>query len=294
MQTWITIDTGKHEVKIASPSRLIRTRPWPNNARAAVSLTFDVDADAGDCWRHLSGRLTLLSEAQYGIGAGLQRLVRLLHAHDIKATFYVPGEVADNYPDEVRKLFDDGHEIGHHGYFHLFTDTVRQVEEREELLRGIEALVRVTGDRPAGYRSPGWELTPVTLELLVQEGFGYDSSCMGDDNPYMLRDGSRQILELPIDWSLDDWVFFRFARDAGGIMSDPEALLRTWTREIMNAMEESRHVTLTMHPEVMGRGYRCHVLGEFIGWLKSQNIWIANHAQVVHFLTSAPPTPSAR
>lgn len=277
----------------SAPTR-IATGHWPKGAPAAVSLTFDVDADAGDCWRHLSKRLTTLSEAQYGIGKGLQRILRVLRSHDVNATFYVPGEVAHKYAQEIRALADAGHEVGHHGYFHLFTDTVRPAEEREELLRGIDALTEVLGHRPAGYRSPGWELTPLTLELLQREGFLYDSSCMGDDEPYTLRYGGHEILELPIDWSLDDWVYFRFARDEGGLMSDPEALIRTWTREVQNAMEESRHITLTMHPEVMGRGYRCHVLSELIGWLKARNVWIVNHGELVRFLTADAGAAQAR
>jgi len=269
----------------SAPTR-IATTPWPKGAPAAVSLTFDVDADAGDCWRRLSGRLTTLSEAQYGIGKGLERILRVLRGHEVTATFYVPGEVAHKYPQAIKALADAGHEVGHHGYHHLFTDTVRPTEERDELLRGLDALTEVLGRRPAGYRSPGWELTPLTLELLDREGFLYDSSCMGDDEPYTLRHGGHEILELPIDWSLDDWVFFRFSREAGGLMSDPEALLRTWTREMQNAIEESRHVTLTMHPEVMGRGYRCHVLSELIDWLRARNVWIVNHAELVRFLTA--------
>jgi peptidoglycan/xylan/chitin deacetylase (PgdA/CDA1 family) len=260
--------------------------PWPGGAKAAVSLTFDLDADVGECWRHLSNRLTSQSEARYGAGRGLDRLSELLARHDVAATFYVPGEIAIMYPDKVRDLAARGHEIGHHGFFHLANDQVREVEQRNEILRGVEAIEQAIGIRPVGYRSPGWELTPCTLELLVEQSFRYDSSCMGDDRPYQLSHDGHSILELPVHWSLDDWVFFRFTRDGGGILSDPDALLNTWKREVLSAIAEQRHVTFTMHPEVMGRGYRSHVLDEFVRWLKDHgNVWIANHAQIVRQLS---------
>jgi peptidoglycan-N-acetylglucosamine deacetylase len=261
---------------------------WPGGASCAVSLTFDLDADVGECWRHFSRRLTSKSQAQYGAGRGLQRLIDLLTREKLEATFYVPGEIARMYPEKIRDLHARGHEIGHHGYFHLRSDQVREVEERDEILRGIAALEEATGHRPVAYRSPGWELTPLTLELLIAEGFQYDSSCMGDDRPYMLRFESLSIVELPIHWSLDDWVYFPFTRDEGGIMSNPDALVNTWKREVLCAMQEHRHVTFTMHPEVIGRGYRCHLLSEFVSWMKAQKaIWIANHATVVRHLRSA-------
>lgn len=267
---------------------------WPGSARCAVSLTFDFDADVGECWRHLAQRLTSLSEARYGAERGLWRLLDVLHAAQVQATFYVPGEIANLHPDKVREIAHKGHEIGHHGFFHLANDKIREAEQRDELLRGIEALERITRMRPIAYRSPGWELTPFTLQLLVEQGFSYDSSCMGDDHPYELVHGGYSILELPVHWSLDDWVYFGFTRDGGGTMSDPQALLNTWKREVLSAIEEGRHVTFTMHPEVMGRGYRSHLLAELIQWLKDQDcVWIANHAQVVrHLRTLASASPA--
>lgn len=264
---------------------------WPGGHKAAVSLTFDLDADVGDSWRKLSSFLTTLSEAKFGAGRGLERLLRVLQDHQVPSSFFVPGEIAELHPVEVKAVMQAGHEIGHHGYIHLAIDRIREVEQREEMYRGLEALDKL-GVRPAGYRCPGWDLTRYTLDLLVKEGFRYDSSCMGDDRPYYLHSGDSRMLELPVHWSLDDWVFFRFANgniyDGGGTMSDPDACLNTWKREVLNAVDEGGHVTITMHPEVMGRGYRCHMLSEFIGWLKDDaKVWVATHAQVADHLQQA-------
>jgi len=265
---------------------------WPSGHRAAVSLTYDLDADVGKSWRNMEG-LTTLSEAKFGAGRGLERLMGVMADHKVKSTFFVPGEICELYPEEVCEIADDGHEIGHHGHIHLAIDRIRGIEQREEMDRGMQALAKL-GIRPSGYRCPGWDLTPFTLELLLEEGFRYDSSCMGDDRPYYLKSGSRKLLEMPVHWSLDDWVFFRFSNgniyDGGGTMSDPQACLNTWKREVENASLEGRHVTITMHPEVMGRGYRSHLLSEFIGWMKADaNVWVATLDEVADHLKEPKP-----
>jgi peptidoglycan/xylan/chitin deacetylase (PgdA/CDA1 family) len=262
--------------------------PWLQGADVAVSLTFDLDADVGVGWRQLTDRLTSLSEAQYGAERGIARLRGVLEERDIAATFFVPGEVAQKHPVLIQELATQGHEVAHHGYYHLATDKIRAVEQYDELMRGIAALEQVCGIRPAGYRSPGWELTPYTLRLLVREGFVYDSSCMGDDQPYVISDDDVSLLELPVHWSLDDWVFFGFTRDGGGVLQDPEALLNTWRREFLSAVDEGRHVTYTMHPEVMGRGYRAHTLAEFIDWMRqTADVRFVTHKEVAKDLGHA-------
>ena len=265
---------------------------WPSGHKAAVSLTYDLDADVGKSWRNMDG-LTTLSEAKFGAGRGLERLMGVMTDHKVKSTFFVPGEICELYPEVVCEIADDGHEIGHHGYIHLAINRIRSIEQREEMDRGMQALAKL-GIRPTGYRCPGWDLTPFTLELLLEEGFRYDSSCMGDDRPYYLKSGSRKLLEMPVHWSLDDWVFFRFSNgniyDGAGTMSDPQACLNTWKREVENAATEGRHVTITMHPEVMGRGYRSHLLSEFIGWMKADaNVWVATLDEVADHLKEPRP-----
>jgi peptidoglycan/xylan/chitin deacetylase (PgdA/CDA1 family) len=274
-----------------SQSDSIKLPAWPHGCKAAVSLTYDVDADV--YWRQMEGRLTTRSEAQFGARTGLRRILDMMKEHGASGTFFVPGEIARIYPTEIMSILEAGHEIGNHGHIHLTIDMIREIEQRDELLRGSEELEKLTGVRPRGYRCPGWELTPFTLELLLKEDFRYDSSCMGDDRPYYLQSGSRPLLEFPVHWSLDDWVFFRFGRDRGamrsdtyfgGEMSNPEACFNTWKREIQNAIIEGRHVTLTMHPETIGRGYRSHFLSELVGWMKSEKVWVASLEQVANHI----------
>ncbi|MCQ6273344.1 polysaccharide deacetylase [Pseudarthrobacter sp. R1] len=256
---------------------------WPDIKAAAVSLTFDVDAEAG--WLgegdEYARRLTILSEGRYGITRGVPRILDLLSRYGIPATFFVPGYTAEHHPGLVTALLEAGHEVAHHGYLHLRSDKVSLQKQRDEIERGLLALERAGAPRPAGYRSTSWELTPETFALLVEHGFTYDSSCMGDDRPYVERWNSLQILELPVHWSLDDYPRFGWNIDGGGNVTDPEELHRCWTAEFESARDEKRHTSFTMHPEVIGRPYRLAQLERVIEHMAaSDDVWFARLDQI--------------
>jgi peptidoglycan/xylan/chitin deacetylase (PgdA/CDA1 family) len=237
---------------------------WPGGAEVAVSWTFDLDAESG--WLGVgpqyARRLSTLSEGRYGAVRGTPRILDLLARHGIRATFFIPGHTATLHPDAVRRIIDGGHEVAHHGHMHLRSDKATAQAQRDEIEQGLAALDAAGAGKPVGYRSTSWELTPETFDLLLEHGFGYDSSCMGDDRPYWESWGGRQILELPVHWSLDDWPRYGWSIDSGGNMVDPTELYTSWLAEFELAQAERRHVTFTMHPEVIGRGQR------FVQWAR--------------------------
>jgi peptidoglycan-N-acetylglucosamine deacetylase len=255
---------------------------WPGGARAAVALTFDVDAEApwlGEGPEYAS-RLTMLSQARYGPARGLGRILDLLAAAGLPATFYVPGHTADHYPAAVEAILERGHEVAHHGYLHLATERLDAAGQRAELERGLTALGR-HGVRPAGYRSPGWELTAETLALLAELGFRYDSSLMADDRPYWIESGRQQLLELPGHWSLCDWPYFGYTSPHGGLLTDPAVVERVWLEEFESARQEGRLVTYTMHPEAIGRGYCMRMLERVVTAMQARGrVWFATHAEI--------------
>ncbi len=262
---------------------------WPGGAEVAVALTFDVDGEApwlGEGAEN-SRRLTLLSQGRFGPARGLGRILGLLAARDVRATFYIPGHTVDHHPGAVAAIVAAGHEVAHHGYLHLGTDGLDASGQRAELERGLSALDR-QGVRPAGYRSPGWELTPETLSMLAELGFRYDSSLMADDRPYWETSGAQPLLELPGHWSLCDWPYFGWTPYHGGLLADPAAVERIWLEEFESARQEGRAVTYTMHPEAIGRGYLARMLDRLIGAMRDRGRpWFATHAEIAA-LAAAP------
>jgi peptidoglycan/xylan/chitin deacetylase (PgdA/CDA1 family) len=222
---------------------------------AQLSITVDVDGAAGlpGGGAGFEHRLSRCSEQTYGLGAGLTRILAVLSEFGVRATFYVPGVTAERHPDEIAGLAASGHEIGHHGHTHRFPHTLQAAEQRSEIAAGTAALHAIAGHVPAGYRAPGWELTRVTLEALGEAGFAWDSSLMGDDRPYSVEAAGRRLVELPVHWALDDAPHFVHT-------TDPAGLLAVWARELELALDERRHVTLTCHPEILGRAHRVDVL----------------------------------
>lgn len=238
--------------------------------RFPVALTFDVDAEtlwlARDPNSH--NKLVWLSQGRYGPREGLPRILRLLRRHEIRCTFFVPGMVIERYPDEIRRILDDGHEIAHHSYSHRWLDTLDEAAERDEMERGIELIERVSGRRPRGYRSPAAEFSERTIDLLVEYGFAYSSNMFDADAPYLLQRGGRPtaIVELPFAWALDDAPFFLYSgRLPGRSMAAPSAVLETWSLEFDGlAAEPGRIFVLAMHPQVIGRPSRMWLLEKFI------------------------------
>lgn len=256
---------------------------WPKNSPVAVSLTFDVDAEAGFLGDSptFARRLTSLSEGRFSVTRGVPRILEMLARHQIKGSFFVPGYTAQQHPGLIEQLLKGGHEVGHHGHMHLRSDKVSAQQQVDEMNLGLEALAKAGAPRPAGYRSSSWELTPETFDLVIDNGFAYDSSCMGDDRPYIETFNGRSIIELPVHWSLDDWPMFGWSIDNGGNFTHPRTLSDVWLAEYESARREGRHTSFTMHPEVIGRAARFEQLERFVERLVSDgDVWFARLDEV--------------
>lgn len=107
------------------------------------------------------------------------RTLDLLDKHNIKATFFILGWIADQFPDIVRMVSDRGHEVASKGYYHRSIRQMTPSEFREDLAHSRAALESVTGKRVLGYRVAHEWFKPEdcwALDVLAEEGFAYDSS----------------------------------------------------------------------------------------------------------------------
>jgi len=97
----------------------------------------------------------------------------------VKATFFVLGWIAERYPDLVRRIQKEGHEIACHGYAHKLIYTQSKEEFRQDIKNAKSILEDITGSEVIGYRAPSYSITNESkwaFEVLVEEGFKYDSS----------------------------------------------------------------------------------------------------------------------
>ena len=195
----------------------------------------------------------------------------------------MPGHTIEAFPELAERIVQEGHEIGHHGYCHEDPKPLELAEERKILERGIELIERLAGVPPRGYRCPSGSFSENTLALLLEYGFLYDSSMMADDHtPYYCRVGDRappdapyvfgrriDLLEIPFAWHLDDHPYFEHVRSRQGInpgLSDPSRVYEVWAGDFDYLCHKLGQgvFTLTMHPQVIGRGHRLLMLERLI------------------------------
>ena len=245
---------------------------WPGDTRCTVMLGFDIDGVSSAINRDPSSKNlpSLMSMREYGPSVATPRILDLLDRQEIRASFYIPGYVAETHEDLVRDIDSRGHEIAHHGYMHEPPATLTRDEEADVLDRGIEILSRLTGRAPAGYRSPSWELSEHSLELLADRDFVYDTSLMGDDIPYIVSVDDRTIVEIPVHWELDDAPYFSYAPSLGAsaVMASPGHVYDVWSAGFEGAYHYGRAFVLTMHPHVIGRPGRLRMLERLIEYIR--------------------------
>ena len=252
--------------------------------RHLVCLTFDFDAMSGFIARGLATP-TPVSRGEFGAVA-VPRILEILARFGAPSTWFIPGVVIGTYPEVCARIAAAGCEIGHHGWTHRTPASLGREQEEAELIRGGEAIERLTGRRARGYRSPAWDLSPHTVELLLEHGFAYDSSMMGHDwLPYFARQGDvieaeepmrfgqpTTLLEMPISWSLDDFPHFEYVVDRAGVrpgLQNASGVLENWLGDYDYMAREADWgvLTYTMHPYVIGRGHRLLMLEKLIAAL---------------------------
>lgn len=267
-------------------------------ARHFVCLTFDHDNASGAIARGMTTP-TMISRGDFGIVA-TERILKLLQKYDITSSWFIPGHTIETYPSCTRAVFEAGHEIGHHGWTHRIPADLGCEEEEWELVEGLKAIEKLTGGRPRGYRSPAWDLSPYSIELLLKHGFEYDSSLMGHDYlPYQAREndvvavkqrlqygGDSALVEMPISWSLDDFPAFEYMRSQNGILPglmNASLVLENWFDDFVYMRDnyEWGILTYTFHPHVIGRGHRMLMLEKLITKLRDGGAKFITMAQGV-------------
>ncbi len=230
-------------------------------------LTFDVDAESpvlAEGRRHAENAGAMTHQA-YGPRVGVPRLLDLLAEYGIRSTFFVPGLTADRWPAAVEAILERGHEIGHHSYAHFSPIDQTDEEERRDFERALVALGR-HGVVPEGFRCPSWEPAWRTPRIVAEHGLRYDSSLFDADRPYVLDTGAGELVELPVQWALDDWEQYAFLPRPAfrSSIESPAKVLDLWRGELDAAARYGNLFVLTCHPFLSGRAVRVETLRALI------------------------------
>ena len=247
-------------------------------------ITFDFDAMSSWIGSARTNNPSMISRGEFGAVA-IPRILELLRRLEVRSSFAVPGHTALAYPELVKRIAAEGHEIVHHGWVHENPAKLDEAAEREVLERGLEVLERITGNRPRGYRSPAWDLSPNSIRLLQGSEFDYDSSCMGNDfSPYYLRLGDSwstdgpyrfgepiDLVEMPVSWALDDFPLSEYVPGFNQGLRPASELEELWRGDFDYARTHADDgvFILTLHPQVIGRGNRMLMLERLLRYFSS-------------------------
>lgn len=259
-------------------------------AKATVALGFDFDAVS--IWLHSFDFVdspTKHSRGMYGANVGTPRLLDLLDKLDVPATWFVPGHTIDSFPEASGEIHDRGYDIQHHGWKHTNPANFESKEaEKADVERAIDSIQDLIGEKPTGYRSPYWDFSSNTLEILQELGFEWDSSLMGDDfQTYYVRENwsadpdepyepgeETDILEFPVSWHRDDWPPFQFilGADSQGGAPDEIQVFDMWRAQFdwMYDNMDDGIFALTMHPQVIAQPPRTLYLEELIRHMQTK------------------------
>ncbi|MCU1598794.1 MAG: polysaccharide deacetylase [Glaciihabitans sp.] len=250
--------------------------------RILVAYGIDVDAVAG--WLGSYEGEDSPADISRGLFAGevgIPRILSLLRKYSITASWFIPGHSIETFPEQVRMIAADGHEIGIHGYSHENPLLMSSVQEEAVLAKSISLIEEISGKRPTGYVAPWWELSSRTIQLLLDHGVKYDHSLMHDDfTPYrvraddswtkidysqpaeswmkpLVRGQETSLIEIPANWYLDDlppMMFIKNAPNSHGFVN-PRDIEALWRDQFEWVYREHDYAIFPMsiHPDVSGR-----------------------------------------
>lgn len=281
--------TWRGHVERVRAGRPLRPRSWPGGAKVAVALSFDSDHETpalrdGEV---LPGKL---SQGEYGARVGVPRILRLLERFAAPSTFFVPAVSALLHDGELKSYVDAGHEIALHGWIHERNTQLPPEAERDLTFRAADVLERLAGTRPVGIRTPSWDFSAHSLQIIRELGLTYDSSLMADDDCYeIVADGKPTgIVELPVEWIRDDLAYFMMDRfTALRPYTTPRGVLSLWRDEFDVAYAEGGVFQLTLHPHCIGHRSRIVILTRLLEHIAAHDgVWFATHARIAeHALT---------
>jgi peptidoglycan/xylan/chitin deacetylase (PgdA/CDA1 family) len=259
--------------------------PWPNGAKCAVAITFDIDTDSflhleyGD---RVPDMVCTNSWLRYDEIA-VPRILRMFKDFGLRQTFFYPAWCMENYPALVDMILKDGHEIAHHGYLHENQNQLTHGDQLYWIQRSIDTIQRMTGQRPRGFRAPVYNFSRHTADILAQEGLVYDASLMGDDVPHVIRTDSGTLLELPSHWALDDWPPYVHNIELGYTMTirSPDEAMAVYLSEFEAMYKYGGLWVGVWHPWVSGRLARCDRIAQMIEYMQSKgDVWFATMEEI--------------
>jgi peptidoglycan/xylan/chitin deacetylase (PgdA/CDA1 family) len=268
----------------------------PEGKKIAVNLGTDFDAQSLWLGAFNKPSPSYMSRGEFGAEVGTPRLLGLYDRFNVTTSWFTPGHTVDTFPDTCKRIRDAGHEFGNHGYYHENPTKISRETEERLIDLAMQTFDKQLGLRPTGYRSPYWDYSDSTLDLVEKFGFKYDSSLMGRDLvPYRPRrwqvrweqgnvaGKASQILEIPVSWYLDDFPPLGYVTGIQHGMQDSDAIYRRWKDIFDYAYErvENPVYVSCVHPQIIGQAHHMLWYERLIEYIASKDgVWFTTCDQI--------------
>lgn len=228
------------------------------------------------------------SWAEYGMRAGLPRMLAAIQSRGLPASTSCNASVIDAYPRAAEAMLAAGWEFIGHG---MHQKTLNQADAEAELIGAcLEKLRAFTGSRPRGWLSPGLRETPDTPDLLADAGVEYVCDWVLDDLPNWMRVKRGSLIQMPYNLELNDSVIYAVEKH-----SSPEFLLRlTRTLALFERESETqpRVLALGLHPHLMGVPHRYGYFEEMLDLLAGHpKVDFMTGSQIADWFKQRRPLP---
>ena len=265
---------------------------WPFGKRIALMITFDFDAELlrySVIGKESTG-FADISRGKYGPDEGLQRCLDMLTRQNLRTTFFVPGRIAELYPEQVAKIAEAGHELAYHGYNHDNRMGILLEEEESNMARSEALLGKFSERKIVGYRGPLDVMQNCSLELLQKRGYLYGSTMKDCDWAYLHEECQAEtpIVELPTEPTFDDFSFyyFSYADNATITCSYPSQYVYDIWKDNFDelANENDKVMVLKLHPQLIGRSSRIRMVERFLAYARANGAWVASCEEVARYV----------
>ena len=287
-----------------SDERTLDRVEWPDGAPCALIVTVDLSPACGP--DGITPKELEAEDTEYGMHVGIRRLLDAFERHRVAATFATPAIIAETWPECVREITARGHEVAAHGERHEDPGRLARAEEQGRIARTTETLAKIAGARPHGWyslprpgdRYAGGQVSPHTIDLLIDAGYEYFGNGLADDIPYYwVTDFAtrRSLLSMPYYPHFDDQFFLMFpAPGKGSGLERPAPLHTNWIRELEAAQAFGRCFAITIHPHLLAWGGRLGLLEDVLARATSEpRAWNATASACARWFTAAYPAATS-
>lgn len=272
---------------------------WPNGARVAVLITFNLEywdlvRDTEESY--YAGGPAILPDPlpgnvadipnytwrEYGQRVGIWRLFDIIDRAGVPASCTMNAKMGLERPQAIRYCVERNWELVAHNYVQtdLLTNYYFDAEgERELVLETLDVYEKVVGKPAAGWLSSSLRTNPSTVDILAEQGLLYTADFLNDDQPYLIHTGHGPIVSIPYTVEIND--FMMFMRRGNSTDEVFKVMKEQFDTLYAEGAESGRLMNLGLHPHVVGQPFRARCVREFVDYAKQfPDVWWTTREEI--------------